>query len=66
MCTADTGLLPLVWIGDKGQYVADFVRWHRCRDHAALRSLVREHAVLGPNPGDIMPKTGDFKLKDDE
>jgi hypothetical protein len=66
MCTADKGLLPLVWIGDKGQSVADFVRWHSCRNHAALRSLVREHAVVGPKAGEIMPKPGDFTLDDYE
>ncbi|KAK3315706.1 hypothetical protein B0H66DRAFT_269811 [Apodospora peruviana] len=64
MCTADIGIVPLVWLGMDGRTTGDMKREHVCRDYDAVRMFFVENAVRMPEPGVVQPKNGDYVVDD--
>lgn len=63
-CTADVGITPLVWLGQKGRLTGDMGRMHTCGNYEAVRRFAKEKTVPTPREGDVLPKPGDFYVKD--
>ncbi|OTB06568.1 hypothetical protein M426DRAFT_9700 [Hypoxylon sp. CI-4A] len=64
MCTADVGIVPFVWAGNKGQLTADMDRMHTCRDYEAVREFVKQTSIPRPTNGTVRPKPGDYTVDD--
>ncbi|KAH8882504.1 hypothetical protein GQ53DRAFT_831394 [Thozetella sp. PMI_491] len=65
MCTADLGLVPMVWTGHQGRTTGDLKRIHTCRNYEAVRQFALENAIDEPRePGLVKPKPGDYVVSD--
>jgi hypothetical protein len=61
MCSADTGLLGMVWIEGGGTFVDFFDTNHKCKNYDDIRQWAEDHQfwptsedTLEKRPGDII------------
>ncbi|KAF2019786.1 hypothetical protein BU24DRAFT_459418 [Aaosphaeria arxii CBS 175.79] len=64
MCTADVGIVPMIWLGDKGRITGDMGRMHTCRNYDAVRQFAIDNARGVPELGVVKPAKDDFRVDD--
>jgi hypothetical protein len=64
MCTADVGLVPLMWLGREGRVTGDMARMHTCRDYEAARDFIVRESKSLPKTGSVKPKPHDHVIWD--
>ncbi|KAF2790399.1 hypothetical protein K505DRAFT_340463 [Melanomma pulvis-pyrius CBS 109.77] len=63
-CTADVGLVPLIWVGMDGETTVDMARIHSCRNFDAVLRYSKKNGIALPEEGIVKPKPGDFVLNE--